>query len=401
MSDAGSQSMHKEMEGVLNLLELPIGLVDLADFTVVATSSDLLKLLGLRETEVIGRRVTELYTPEDGAAAIMALSNLRDGVVDFYRSERQLDARFEKAAKVTAVTTWGRSVILGQRRFALVELSGGQARAASPFAAYLGGEPPVMALGTADGDWVISSISSDSIELLGLAPEELVGQNLLSLVASQAVPGLVAAERMVNENMSAVAKSVRIRDKDGVWRMLCCVLTELTVSNNRYFILTPADDAGARAQQPGVARLPGASTTSTTTTPNAGQASGQASGSDSRVAELERHLWRIAAEVEASGVLRQVRDGPDLSSLSELGSLSAKQWEVLSRLLQGKRVRAIAREMFISESTVRNHLSAIFERFGVHLQAELLALLRDSDQRGHEAAASPEKSAPGAAPAPS
>jgi DNA-binding NarL/FixJ family response regulator/PAS domain-containing protein len=400
MSGAESHSMDREMEGVLNRLELPMALVDLGDFTVVAASSALRNLLGLSETEVIGRRVTELYTPEDGAAAILALSVLRDGVVDFYRSERQLDPRFERAANVTA---WGRSVTLDNRHFALVELSGGSARTGSPFAEYFGREPPVMALGAADGDWVISSMSSDSVALLGVAPEELVGQNLLSLVAPEDAPGLVAAEQMVNEDMSAAAKSVRMRDKDGAWRTLCCVLTELSVSNNRYFMLIPVDEAAAAAAGAagaaaaaavGAASGPGASTA---VTPSAGQASESSSGGlASRVAELERHLWRIAAEVEASGVLRQVREGPDLSSLRELGSLSAKQWEVLSRLLQGKRVRSIAREMFVSESTVRNHLSAIFERFGVHSQAELLALLREPDQGGHLAGSSSE--APPSAP---
>src|SRR6185437_16649242 len=111
-------------------------------------------LLGLSEDEILGRRVTELYTLEDGAAAIGALSVLRDGVVDFYRSERRLDARFARSAKITA---WGRSVVLGDRHFALVEASGATARPASPFAEYFGREPLVMALGTADGNWMISS----------------------------------------------------------------------------------------------------------------------------------------------------------------------------------------------------------------------------------------------------
>jgi DNA-binding CsgD family transcriptional regulator len=402
MNATGSQSMHRDVEGVLNLFELPIGLVDLADFTVVAASSAMLRLLGLSANDVVGRRVTDLYTPEDGAAAIVALSFLRDGVVDFYRSERHLDARFDRAAKVTA---WGRAVTLGDRRFALVELSGGSARTGSPFAGYFGSEPPIMALGTAGSDWVISSMSSDSVELLGMTPAELVGQNLLSLVAPEDVPGLEAAERMVNEEMSA-AKAVRMRDESASgWRVLYCVLTELSVSDNRYFMLIPVEHdlgesaAAAAAAAPAAPPVPTTLTTAptaTTTAPtltttgptpatvgnpatsSAEQASGSSGDAASRVAELERHLWRIAAEVEASGVLHQVREGPDLSSLRELGSLSAKQWEVLSRLLQGKRVRTIAREMFISESTVRNHLSAIFERFGVHSQAELLALLRNS-----------------------
>jgi DNA-binding CsgD family transcriptional regulator/PAS domain-containing protein len=385
MSGAESQSMHHEMLGTLNVLSLPIALVDLADFTVVATSSALLTLLGLSEAEVIGRRVTELYTPEDGAAAIVALSVLRDGVVDFYRSERRLDPKFERAAKVTA---WGRSVDLGQRHFALVELSGNSPREGSPFAEYFGREPPVMALGTADHDWVITSMSSDSVDLFGMPPEELVGRSLLSLVAPEDRPGLLAAERMVNEDLSSAAKSVRMHDRSGAWRQLYCVLTELSVSSNRYFMLIPVDHPlegmGGAAPKAGAGVGVGAGAGA-----GAGAPSVSSDASASRVAELERHLWRIAAEVEASGVLRQVREGPDLSSLRELGSLSAKQWEVLSRLLQGKRVRTIAREMFVSESTVRNHLSAIFERFGVHSQAELLALLRDPGPGGSDQMSSP------------
>jgi DNA-binding NarL/FixJ family response regulator len=47
----------------------------------------------------------------------------------------------------------------------------------------------------------------------------------------------------------------------------------------------------------------------------------------------------------------------------------------LSRLLHGERVPTIASELFVSQSTVRNHLSGIFERFGVHSQPELLKML--------------------------
>jgi DNA-binding NarL/FixJ family response regulator len=48
----------------------------------------------------------------------------------------------------------------------------------------------------------------------------------------------------------------------------------------------------------------------------------------------------------------------------------------LSRLLEGARVSTIASELQISESTVRNHLSTIFQRFGVHSQAELIEKFR-------------------------
>ena len=52
--------------------------------------------------------------------------------------------------------------------------------------------------------------------------------------------------------------------------------------------------------------------------------------------------------------------------------LSERQLEVLSSALMGATSKEIARELFISELTVRNHLHAIYERVGVSGRRELL-----------------------------
>ena len=52
-----------------------------------------------------------------------------------------------------------------------------------------------------------------------------------------------------------------------------------------------------------------------------------------------------------------------------------RQWEILIRLVRGQRVKDIADALYLSPSTVRNHLTAIYRKFGVHSQAELLATL--------------------------
>jgi DNA-binding CsgD family transcriptional regulator len=49
---------------------------------------------------------------------------------------------------------------------------------------------------------------------------------------------------------------------------------------------------------------------------------------------------------------------------------------VASRLASGQRTQAIARELRISPSTVRNHLKAIFRKTGTSTQAGLVARMR-------------------------
>ncbi len=102
---------------------------------------------------------------------------------------------------------------------------------------------------------------------------------------------------------------------------------------------------------------------------------------DDRVADLEQHLWRIALEVQASGVADGMHRLPDVAQLPGVESLSTRQWQILTMLLQGERVPDIARALYVSQSTVRSHLAAMFRKLNVHSQAELISLFRDANQR--------------------
>jgi len=102
--------------------------------------------------------------------------------------------------------------------------------------------------------------------------------------------------------------------------------------------------------------------------------------SPARLAQLELHLQRIAHEIEAAGVISTVARVPALSSVPGLSDLSPRQHEVISRLLRGDRVSTIARAMFLSPSTVRNHLAAIYRKVGVKSQAELLEMLHSATE---------------------
>jgi DNA-binding CsgD family transcriptional regulator len=88
-----------------------------------------------------------------------------------------------------------------------------------------------------------------------------------------------------------------------------------------------------------------------------------------RLARLEEQLARIRQVVQST-------DKHGATDAVDLSDLTTRQREIVERLLDGYRVDAIARFLYVSPSTIRNHLSAIFEKLGVASQSELVELLR-------------------------
>jgi DNA-binding NarL/FixJ family response regulator len=68
-----------------------------------------------------------------------------------------------------------------------------------------------------------------------------------------------------------------------------------------------------------------------------------------------------------------LHDDPDQPWLP--GTFSERQWDILVRLVRGEGIQDIADDLYISPSTVRNHLTAIYRKLGVHSQAAVLAKL--------------------------
>jgi DNA-binding CsgD family transcriptional regulator len=59
-----------------------------------------------------------------------------------------------------------------------------------------------------------------------------------------------------------------------------------------------------------------------------------------------------------------------------LRGLTSRECEIVTRLRDGDRVPAIAVKLFLSQSTVRNHLASVFAKLGVASQQELLDSFR-------------------------
>lgn len=97
-----------------------------------------------------------------------------------------------------------------------------------------------------------------------------------------------------------------------------------------------------------------------------------------KIAKLERHIRRIGSEVAAADVEMTVASRPDrsLSTTFDGLDLTARQRDIVERLLRGQRVASISAALYISRSTVRNHLAHVYRLVGVHSQEALLDVLR-------------------------
>jgi DNA-binding CsgD family transcriptional regulator len=316
--------------------DIALGLVDLSDCTIASMSQPWLSHLGLPAEAVIGRPAIDLIR-FDKEAALQVLTSMRDGAISAYVARREFNA---PPGVEPMATVWVRSFHVGARHFAFVQVAPASDDAVSPLTKHLGREPAAMVIGTIDPSFTITAMSRDITDLLGVRPEAIVGQVLLTVVARRDVTALLAASDDVPQR--AVALRIHLRHQDGRWVELCCVMTSLAGNPDRCFILVPEPEQDETG---------------------------------SRVAELEHHLWNIAAIVEATGVLQRVGPMRDMTALPQANSLTTRQWEILARIVRGERAPAIAADLHVSQSTVRNHLSAIFKRFGVRSQPELLAVI--------------------------
>jgi DNA-binding CsgD family transcriptional regulator len=65
----------------------------------------------------------------------------------------------------------------------------------------------------------------------------------------------------------------------------------------------------------------------------------------------------------------------DRQRIAAVAAVTDRQWEILCLLMDGMTSAEIGDELFVSASTVRNHLCALFRKFRVRNQHELLRLL--------------------------
>ena len=198
---------------------------------------------------------------------------------------------------------------------------------------------------TLDERWRIAQVSTNAGAVLGRPPAGLLERSILELTHADDLAALLLAFARATTDTSADVR-IRLREDSG-WRPIRAVITLLEGDGTLPFSLVAAPATEPESSDP------------------------------RSVSQLAGHLRRLASEIEASAILTPLIQTAAVLGIPATAELSPRQWEIASRLVQGERVATIAAEVYLSESTVRNHLSAIFQKFGVHSQRELLVLWRE------------------------
>jgi DNA-binding CsgD family transcriptional regulator len=341
------------IEALVGSSDVPLAAVDLPSGRFLAVNASLASAVGSTTGALTGSSSLDWLSAGDRHAARLGFQALADGDLTGYQAVRRL-ANPEDPDQVYSV--WISTVDVDGARVGLASVipsasHDSEFRAMPP--ASMVPEPGNVVLGTVDNFWRIDRISQDVTPLLGITPEQCVGQPVLGVVHPFDVPALLAAVEHARRGERAVRLMLRVSAGSHDWAEVTVVLATIAPGDP-----PPLAFALIRYDAP-------------TDGPTG----------SSRETQLESHMLRIADELHAAGLIPRLQQLPALSDEPRLGKLTSREWAVLTRLLDGQRVFAIAADLYVSQSTVRNHLSSIYAKLGVHRQVDLIRLMRRETSR--------------------
>jgi DNA-binding CsgD family transcriptional regulator len=338
----------REAGGLAGLTPLlPLLVISVPEGSVRASNRGAAELFGCNERQLLHRRLHDLVDASELAMSREALAALASGAIDSFRAHRLLTT----AQGPTLSSVWVRSIPRTSGAIALVlvlpadeiedaSASSGQDSSMRPTTDLAagtmrsGGE--IVTLARTD-----AGVLGESIDDVGAAPQ------LTRHVHPEDRQRFQAVLDRFERDLDDVIAQVRVDHAQHEWVASECHLF--------------ATGDGAGGEPIGFVLS---------------EVSAQPAAPAARLAQLEEHIDRIADEVRAAGVTvgpaNSVGDVPSIS----LGGLTSRQRDIVDRLLSGARVTTIAAALYISPSTVRNHLSAVYRTAHVHSQAELIELLR-------------------------
>ncbi len=334
----GSHSPAPEAIEVIRKSSLPALLLEIPSEKILAASRGAQELLGADRKSVEGHSFEDFTSDEPSGAVDLILAGRLQG----YETSRHL--RADDKGSIPA-RVWVRAFdddIPSRRVLAIISTDAKSSPTHVPMFAE-GELPPVV--GTANENLLVDRISSDVEAFLGYAPGDVLGQSLLSLVSEEDMPKWLLAIAQATIARGGVTLNVRARPADD--RALVCdaFLLAMLPAPSCAFVLMP--------------RRPGSDT---------------GAGKYSVVEQLSRLNRGVRAVSRSADEATS-----DLHRVPGIEQLSPRELDIVRRLVTGDRVPAIAKALFLSQSTIRNHLSRVYHKLGVGSQQGLIDLLRRSD----------------------
>lgn len=203
--------------------------------------------------------------------------------------------------------------------------------------------------GTMAADGVIDLVVNSDADFLEAPDETALKRTLLDLVHPADAGAVTVLAARASAGNARVAGRTRVRGHDGAWRAVRIELQpraahgDPEMSAGLAFALVVESAVTASAPRPA-------------TDP---QDAAERLQRDLHAASAAANLTLVAAVMDSARV----------------AGLTARERQVVNGILTGQRVAAIARELYLSQSTVRNHLTGAYRKLSVTSQLELLELL--------------------------
>lgn len=324
---------NREVISIVKSASLPALLLHVPDTEILAASDEAGRLLGVAADELIGRKAEDFAADSPDEVLDLIVTGRLAG----FQSQRQLT---RADGGIEPLQVWVRGVDSGTPvTTAVVVLwpSGNRAWTYQPGPS--DGDRHVI-IGTVDGELQIERVSDD-VRALGSEPLELIGRPFLRLVdidsAADVLHGL--SEAASSRQGVGLRVNLRVGHEAAMADLMVSPLNPIPSFSFSLSFGTGEDESLPVLTPVGIERM-----------------------------AHNLHALSMADMLSTLG-------GLDVRGLERL---TTRELDIVARLLRGDRVPAIAKALFLSPSTVRNHLSNVFQKLRVNSQQELIELFRES-----------------------
>lgn len=346
MAEEAARLRPRDDEGAADLVRtnpLALVLLRLPDGQTLEVSDAFAGFIGKSRRQCLSMNVADYSDDPEGAR--VSLSLLAAGTIESYtRRVRLLRSAADPADSAVHVTVWFDH---GPRRLALGMILPGSASVEEPDRPGGDGPPPIVVIGTLDDHWRIDRITTDGEGVFLQGPEELLGGSAFVGLHAEDVGILLMLAAHSASHAGRATGHVRVRGRAGGWLRARLTLQPLAGAGPPAFAFSLILEGDSGPSRPPEVR-------------------------DDLTSLLERNR----REIRAAGLAAWMAELPNALDIPELSALTSREYEIVLRLASGHRVSGIAKELFVSQSTVRNHLTSVYRKFGVHSQTGLLERLR-------------------------